>query len=91
LLSLVAVHGLDGHAVGTWTHVQTRVFWLKDLLPAALPDVRVMTFGYNANLWNFTGQQTLRSISAKLLSELVDFRRAAEVDDPSEYHKMCID
>ena len=29
--------------------------WLKELLPAALPNVRIMTFGYNAAFRNFTG------------------------------------
>lgn len=34
-----------------------------------------MTYGYNAKFRNFTGHQDLRSISAKLLSELVDLRK----------------
>jgi hypothetical protein len=58
--------------MGTWTHKRSGVMWLKDLLPEALPNVRIMTFGYNARFKNFTAQQDLRSISSKLLSELVD-------------------
>ena len=53
--------------------------WLRDLLPETLPQVRVMTYGYNANFRNFTGHQDIRSIAKKLLSELVDLRRTVEV------------
>lgn len=49
--------------------------WLRDLLPQHLPNIRVMTYGYNAKFRNFTGHQDMRSVSAKLLAELVDLRR----------------
>ena len=48
--------------------------WLQDLLPQAMPNVRIMTYGYNASFRNFTVEQDIRSISAKLLSELMDLR-----------------
>jgi hypothetical protein len=44
-----------------------------------LPATRIMTYGYTANFVNFTSTQDLYSISAKLLSELVDLRRTEEV------------
>lgn len=53
--------------------------WLKDLLPEAIPNIRIMTFGYNARFKNFTAQQDLRNISCKLLAELVDLRTTHEV------------
>jgi hypothetical protein len=55
--------------------------WLRDLLPAAIPDIRIMTFRYNARFKNFTTQQDLRSISLKLLAELVDLRTTEDVSD----------
>lgn len=55
--------------------------WLRDLLPTAIPDIRIMTFGYNARFKNFTAQQDLRSISSKLLAELVDLRTTEDVSD----------
>lgn len=76
--SLVAIHGLNGDAFNTWTHAQTGVMWLRDILPTAL-NARVMTFGYNARLNNITAKQNLRDISLKLLAELVDVRATAEV------------
>lgn len=77
--SLVAIHGLNGDPFDTWTHKDTGVMWLRDLLPEALPNIRIATFGYNARFKNFTAQQDLRSISLKLLTELADIRSAAEV------------
>ncbi|GFF73987.1 hypothetical protein IFM60648_04080 [Aspergillus lentulus] len=74
VFDLVAIHGLNGDPINTWTHTETRVMWLRDLLPAAIPDIRIMTFGYNARFKNFTAQQDLKSISLKLLAELVDLR-----------------
>jgi hypothetical protein len=44
----LAVHGLGGDAINTWTHPKSNAFWLKDFLPQQITDARVMTFGYNA-------------------------------------------
>ncbi|GAQ12031.1 folylpolyglutamate synthase [Aspergillus lentulus] len=81
VFDLVAIHGLNGDPINTWTHTETRVMWLRDLLPAAIPDIRIMTFGYNARFKNFTAQQDLRSISLKLLAELVDLRTTEDIVD----------
>ena len=78
-LSLVAVHGLNGHAFDTWTHKESKVMWLRDLLPQLIPNIRIMTYGYNANFRDLTGHQDLRHIASKLLAELVDLRRSSEV------------
>lgn len=53
--------------------------WLRDFLPNELPNVRIMTYGYNAKFRDFTGHQDLRNISMKLLSELVDLRKSENV------------
>ena len=77
--SLVAIHGLNGHPLETWTHEPSRKLWLRDLLPQVIPNIRIMTYGYNAKFWNFTAHQDLRHISQKLLADLVDFRTTTEV------------
>ncbi|KAK9642580.1 hypothetical protein HCH54_008014 [Aspergillus fumigatus] len=59
VFDLVAIHGLNGDPINTWTHTETEVMWLRDLLPAAIPDICIMTFGYNARFKNFTAQQDL--------------------------------
>jgi len=62
----------------TWIHKQSGIMWLRDLLPKALPETRIMTFGYNARFKNFTALQDLRMIASKLLAELVDLRVTKE-------------
>ncbi|EAS28259.3 uncharacterized protein CIMG_09463 [Coccidioides immitis RS] len=74
VFDLVAIHGLNGDPIKTWTHGETGVMWLKDLLPEAIPNIRIMTFGFNACLNSFTARLDLHAISTKLLTELVDVR-----------------
>lgn len=53
--------------------------WLQDLLPQVMPNIRIMTYGYNASFLNYTAKQDVRSIVAKLLAELADLRSGEEV------------
>lgn len=53
--------------------------WLRDLLPQVMPNVRVMTYGCNASFLNYTAKQDVRSIAAKLLTELADLRLGERV------------
>jgi hypothetical protein len=75
----VAVHGLGGDAINTWTHPKSKAFWLKDFLPKQIPDARVMTFGYNAAA--AFGQSTAEVIdhAKSLLTSMVDKREESEV------------
>jgi hypothetical protein len=77
--SLIAIHGLNGDPINTWTHKETGVMWLRDVLPEVLPRARIMTYGYNANLKNFSNRQDLHSIAVKLLVDLSACRRSEEV------------
>lgn len=43
--------------------------WLRDLLTQVMPNIRIMTYGYNASFLNYTAKQDGRSIAAKLLAE----------------------
>jgi hypothetical protein len=45
---LIFIHGLNGHRSTTWTNGSDE-FWLE-WLDGHLPDVRVWTYGYNANI-----------------------------------------
>lgn len=79
MLSLVAVHGLGGDSVETWTHPKIKTFWLKDLLPLNVPDARVLTFGYNADVWFGKSTSTFNDHAKGLLSKLVDKRDSPQV------------
>ncbi|KAL2815023.1 hypothetical protein BJX63DRAFT_431122 [Aspergillus granulosus] len=56
LVDIVFVHGLNGHPHRTWTSTKTGAFWPVDLLPEVLDQsrVRILTYGYNANVTSFT-------------------------------------
>ena len=72
----MAVHGLSGDAIDTWTHPKSKAFWLKDFLPQQIPDARIMTFG----------QSTAEVIdhAKRLLSSLVEKREEPEVQNNGE-------
>ncbi|KAL4810278.1 hypothetical protein BDV18DRAFT_166684 [Aspergillus unguis] len=56
LVDIVFVHGLNGHPHRTWTSSKTGTFWPVDLLPEVLSQsrVRILSYGYNANVTSFT-------------------------------------
>ncbi|KAK5215750.1 hypothetical protein LTR47_009949 [Exophiala xenobiotica] len=84
-VDIVAVHGLGGNAVNTWTHPKSKKCWLRDFLPQQIPDARIMTFGYNADV--AFGQSTAEIIdhAKSLLVSLVDKR-----EEPEEIQRPLI-
>ncbi|EEP82570.1 predicted protein [Uncinocarpus reesii 1704] len=56
-VDVVLVHGLNGSPYETWATKKSDVFWPADLLPRTLAkeELRILTFGYDANVSSFTG------------------------------------
>lgn len=81
LLSVVAVHGLNGGMKRSWTHEETKKFWLQDFLPINVPNVRVMTFGYMAGAAFGNSTADITDYAKDLLSSLVDKREEDDVSD----------
>lgn len=54
--SVVAVTGLAGHAFGSWS-IDHQQMWIRDFLPRDIPNIRVMTYGYNSQLTEFKSRQ----------------------------------
>ena len=79
LPSIVAVHGLNGDPINTWTSRKTNAFWLKDFLPRDVPNARVMTFGYNADAAFGNTTAEIVDHAKSLLSSLVDRREEDDV------------
>jgi len=85
LSSIVFVHGLRGHRRETWT--KDDVCWPKELLSKekALSHIRVLTFGYDANVVKLMGRASLSSLfehSINLLNALSRERRQDARDRP---------
>jgi len=54
LYSIVALHGLNGHAIHTWEYNDDggRFMWLCDSLPEEFPNAQIVTYGYDSNVSN---------------------------------------
>ncbi|PGH02526.1 hypothetical protein AJ80_08837 [Polytolypa hystricis UAMH7299] len=57
-VDIVAVHGLNGDALKTFTHEDSEVLWLRDLLPTYIKTARVLSWGYNSNANTLRGRAT---------------------------------
>ena len=72
--SIIAIHGLCGHPINTWSHGNT--LWLRDLLPQRLSalNLRVSSFGYNSSIFG-RSYSVIRTYAEQLLNELHEMRR----------------
>ncbi len=75
---VIFIHGLNGHRSLTWTN-SSREFWLP-WLGRRLPDVRVWTYGYNANII-FGSRDPLDLRASQFLSELLHCRSVRILSD----------
>ena len=69
------MHGLTGNRESTWTGGKT--FWPETLLPAELPQARIMTFGYDADVvkfWSSAGQNRIGNHAQNLTHALANLR-----------------
>jgi len=78
-LDIVFVHGLGGHALTTW-EAENGKNWVTDseFLPKMLPTARIMTFGYNANLFNDVVTSRVFDHANSLLARLNSKRGGCE-------------
>jgi hypothetical protein len=84
VLSIIAVHGLDGDAMKSWTceTIDPSVNWLQhpEFLPKAFPDARVMTYGYDSKpISDRTSTATLREHGDDLIQEIMVIREETNV------------
>lgn len=82
-VDIVFVHGLTGEAHNTWLHKETGVHWPSELLNQDLPDTRILSFGYDAdvvNFWNPASNSRLSSHAENLVGELVRERERTDTE-----------
>jgi len=68
---LIFIHGLNGHRCATWTN-RSGKFWLP-WLGNYLPDVRLWTYGYNADIHS-SSRDALDIHATQFLTELLHCR-----------------
>lgn len=77
--SIIAVTGIGGHAFGSWSHSDERM-WLRDYLPKDAPNARILTYGYQSASDSIS---ILEDHSSKFVHKLVDMRYASEASEPN--------
>ena len=79
--SIVFVHGLTGNRLTTWTHNGNQEPWPELLLKDDIPNARILTFGYDANVVNWlsaASQNRIREHANNLNATLSDLRDETE-------------
>ncbi|KAL7960849.1 hypothetical protein V8C34DRAFT_312462 [Trichoderma compactum] len=77
-VDIVAIHGLNGDRVGTWTDKTTNVNWLSNAscLPKDVPNARVFSFGYNSATYFSRSNSDVQDYASELLAEVKAHRRS---------------
>lgn len=79
--SLIAVTGLAGHAIGSWS-CSAQEIWLRDYIPSDLPDVRVLTYGYPSPVNDDVRMSIMSDHVNAFISRLRRMREPADVSGP---------
>lgn len=75
--NVVFIHGLFGHPWRTWADEgigdQEKPFWPQTLLPVVVKNVRIFSFGYDADIAKFMSSASLNTVfhhGTNLLNDL---------------------
>ena len=90
ICSIVAVHGINGDHLKTWTDKTSGRLWLKEFLPSAVPTARVMTFGYNSTVAFSKSVSTLDGYARELLNALRLRRGSCGVSESDIYQRVAL-
>ena len=82
---VVFVHGLTGNAYDTWLHKENGIHWPSDLLRQDIPDIRVLSFGFDADVIRFLGNKPasssrLTNHAENLIGKLVRERARCQIE-----------
>lgn len=77
-VDIVAVHGLNGHYLNTWTDEKSGVNWLTDIIPMFIKRARVMSFWYNSAVQFSKSTSDIPTFADQLLESLVSESQTLE-------------
>ncbi|EHK19922.1 uncharacterized protein TRIVIDRAFT_122435, partial [Trichoderma virens Gv29-8] len=73
-VDIIAVTGLAGHAFGSWKSKNKPDMWLRDFLPEAVPNARILTYGYDTKLPGSQSEASIPDLSRRLLESIKTIR-----------------
>ncbi|KAI5793482.1 hypothetical protein FPQ18DRAFT_304789 [Pyronema domesticum] len=76
---IIAVPGLEAHAFGTWKSRNGYKMWLRDFLPTAFPNARILLYGYRSDLRGNTSTDSIQDHAGQLLIQLQHIRSDEKV------------
>jgi pimeloyl-ACP methyl ester carboxylesterase len=79
IVDIVFLHGLIGNAYTTWHHSQTNVHWPSMCLKERIPDSRIISFGYDADVAGWLNQKSTNNVAnhaQNMLGGLVRLRES---------------
>jgi len=82
--SIILLHGLTGNRESTWTDKNSGVFWPSHLLNKDIPNSRILTWGYDADIahfWAAASQNCIRNHAINLNNALAQFRERTETEE----------
>ncbi len=74
--SIVAVHGLQGDFERTWE--KNGEVWLRDFLGDKIPNVQVLSFGYNSLITHSGWTHQLEDFARQLLQAVKNYRNDSD-------------
>lgn len=83
IADIVFVHGLTGSADSTWAIEEDGLHWPSQFLCQDITDVRISTFGYDADvvsLWNPVSQNRISSHAENMVGSLVRLRERTHTE-----------
>ncbi|KFY40830.1 hypothetical protein V495_05241 [Pseudogymnoascus sp. VKM F-4514 (FW-929)] len=83
-VDIVFLHGLTGNAYNTWYHDASQIHWPNKLLKEDIPDARILTFGYDADVTNWYKAASVNRIgnhAESLLGSVTRFRERTQSEN----------
>ncbi|KAL8722147.1 MAG: hypothetical protein Q9181_007550 [Wetmoreana brouardii] len=85
-VDIVFVHGLTGNAYNTWLYQETGIHWPSKFLGQDIPDSRILSFGYDADVFNIwsrgpASKSRLSNHAESLVGKLVRERERSDTED----------
>ncbi|KAM7210098.1 ankyrin repeat protein [Rhypophila decipiens] len=87
-IDIIAIHGLNGHYLNTWTNPKTGFNWLKEVIPGVAATARVMSFSYNSMLPFSKSTSGIRVFAQQLL-ECISAERTTDVEQERAIIVIC--